>query len=168
MPVNRGTSPARARRYRPLTSRCSQTSSGHLHQASMKSPLACMARTRARSALSGEMNAARTMMPVSANRRAVSPARRRFSLRSSGEKPRSAHRPWRRLSPSSSTAWQPAWNKRLSTARASVVLPAPDKPVNQTTAPRWPCISSRSRRDTWKESMMRLYTRCRRAACARY
>ncbi|EEF21833.1 conserved hypothetical protein, partial [Ricinus communis] len=79
-----------------------------------------------------------TIWPASWNRRATSPMRRTFSARSGREKPRSAHRPCRTLSPSSTNTLQPRSNRARSRASASVVLPAPDSPVIHTTAPSWP------------------------------
>ncbi len=92
------------------------------------------------------------MLPCSKNSRAVSPARRRFSARSAGEKPRSPQRPWRTWSPSSSIVWHPAAKSARSSARASVLFPDAGSPVNQSTAARWPFRPSRSSRGTFHSS----------------
>ncbi len=60
-----------------------------------------------------------------------------FSVRSSGVKPRSPLSPARKVSPSSSIGEPPRVNSRRSSARASVDLPAPGRPVSQITAPLW-------------------------------
>src|ERR687897_1136086 len=73
--------------------------------------------------------------PASANSRATSPTRRMFSVRSAVEKPRSALRPCRRLSPSSRYAERPAATSARSTSTATDDFPDPDNPVNQTVAP---------------------------------
>ena len=90
------------------------------------------------------MNAVMQMVPASANSAAISPMRRMFSCRSSGEKPRSALRPRRTLSPSSVYARQPWSNKLRSSAIAIVDLPDPGSPVSQTTAPTCPARDARS------------------------
>ena len=146
MPVNSLISPARALRYMPFTSRPSQTSNEQRQYTSIKSPSAISRRTRSRSARKGEMNAVSAITPASTNNLAVSPTLRIFSARALSEKPRSPHSPWRTLSPSSTNVRHPiAWS-RSSTAWASVDLPDPDSPVNQTTTLRCPlsrCLASR-------------------------
>jgi hypothetical protein len=86
----------------------------------------------ARSARNGEISAAITTTPASARWRASSVARRRFSRRSSGVKPRFLLRPVRRMSPSRTAERMPERSRRFSSAWASVDLPEPDRPVIQT------------------------------------
>ena len=74
-----------------------------------------------------------TISPASAMRRASSPTRRTFSVRVAASKPRSAFKPCRRLSPSSSMVWQPAAASLRSRRLAIVDSPAPGKPVSHTT-----------------------------------
>ena len=111
------------------------------------------------------MNAVRAMIPACAKRSATAPIRRMFSSRSAGPKPspkrvaKASSWRWRRsagaalsprrtLSPSRTKLLNPrAWRRR-STALASVLLPQPDSPVNQSTHPRCPANRSRSSRLT--------------------
>lgn len=94
----------------------------------------------------GLMKAVIAMTPASIINFAASPIRRMFSRRSSSEKPRLDDRPWRTLSPSNTKVRQPSWCSCSSTACASVDVPAPDNPVNQSTQDLWPfCASRRSR-----------------------
>src|SRR5262245_19073323 len=97
---------------------------------------ACSAicRARRRSAPIGEISAVTAMTPFSASSRATSATRRAFSERSPGEKPRSAFNPFLKASPSSTDVGRPRRLSSRCSARASVDLPAPDKPVNQTIA----------------------------------
>jgi hypothetical protein len=75
------------------------------------------------------------MTPASANSLDTSLIRRTFSLRSGGEKDKSEHKPLRMLSPSNINACLPSPDKRCFNSRAMVLLPAPLKPVSQTTHP---------------------------------
>ncbi len=102
------------------------------------------------------MNAVTATRPASANSAATSPTRRMFSARSAGAKPRSELSPWRRLSPSSTKAECPAPTSAASSAAASVDLPEPESPVNQTTQPRWPSRRSRSPAATAERWRVRL------------
>src|SRR5260370_33267402 len=61
--------------------------------------------------------------------------RRIFVSRSSFEKPRPFERFVRTSSPSSTSTLIPPARNCGTSSRASVVLPAPDKPVNQTVKP---------------------------------
>src|SRR5260370_15415259 len=61
--------------------------------------------------------------------------RRIFVSRSSFEKPRPFERFVRTSSPSSTSTLIPSARNCGTSSRASVVLPAPDKPVNQTVKP---------------------------------
>lgn len=69
------------------------------------------------------------MIPASANNFATSPTLLIFSSLSSGLNPRFLFSPVRRLSPSSPYVGIPLKHKYCSKAFASVVFPAPDKPV---------------------------------------
>ena len=51
-------------------------------------------------------------------------------------------RPWRTLSPSSRAVSEPRRASSCSTVHATVLLPLPLRPVNQTTQPRCPSIFS--------------------------
>ena len=84
------------------------------------------------------MKAVSTISPASAISRATSPTRRIFSIRSASVKPRSRLRPWRTLSPSSRKVCRPRAASFFSTRLAMVDLPAPDRPVNHSTAGFWP------------------------------
>jgi hypothetical protein len=75
--------------------------------------------------LVGATKAASTTSPASLKSRATSTPRRRFSLRSSAEKPRSRLIPSRSDYPSSTATARPISKSLRSTARASVVLPEP-------------------------------------------
>ena len=75
------------------------------------------------------------MTPVSAYSLETSPMRRMFSSRSSGLNPRFLQSPWRMLSPSSTYANLPISLRACSSVYASVDLPLPLRPVNQSTAP---------------------------------
>mmetsp|Transcript_11113 Transcript_11113/g.37839 ORF Transcript_11113/g.37839 Transcript_11113/m.37839 type:complete len:204 (+) Transcript_11113:2535-3146(+) len=79
------------------------------------------------------------MIPASAKRAAVSEARRTLSARSAGEKPRSRVSPVRRLSPSMRYTFLP--RRKMSSCSSfsvMVVLPEPERPVNQRVTPFWP------------------------------
>ena len=103
-----------------------------------------MLRTRSRSARKGEINAVKQIKPAPAIKPDTTPARRMFSCRSVESKPKSQHKPARSKSPSMRKVRYPQSNKHRSTDTASVVFPAPLKPVNQTTKPDCPFLSARS------------------------
>ncbi len=109
----------------------------------MKSPCGTRLLARFRSALKGEINAVKAIVPASNINLANSAIRRIFSCRSSSLNPKSPHSPCRTLSPSSTKVLQPVWYKRSSTACAKVDLPAPDKPVNHKMTDLWPFWASR-------------------------
>ena len=106
------------------------------------------------------MNAVRTRAPDSANSFATSPTRRIFYVRSSGEKPRSPLRLWRKLSPSSTYEKYPSETSSFSTSVASVLLPLAERPVNQSTAPRCPRRFSRASRVTALSTHVTFVERC--------
>src|SRR5689334_17652814 len=62
--------------------------------------------------------------------------RRMFVSRSCLEKPRPCERFSRTSSPSRISTWWPSSFRRLPTCSASVLLPAPERPVNQRMKPR--------------------------------
>ena len=76
-------------------------------------------------------------------------SRRWFSARSAMEKPRSALRPWRRLSPSRTYAGVPFSSSFCSTSIATDDLPDPDSPVNHTVRP-FDNRSSDVHSDSWR------------------
>src|SRR5690348_7878315 len=83
----------------------------------------------------GEIAETITAAPARATREATQPMRWMFSSRSAFEKPRPFERCVRTMSPSRwSTTW-PRCSSSASTMFATVVLPAPERPVNQTTKP---------------------------------
>src|SRR4051794_26362407 len=61
--------------------------------------------------------------------------RRTLVSRSSREKPRPLERWVRTSSPSRTSTWTPRWRSSAASMAASVLLPAPERPVNQTTKP---------------------------------
>src|SRR5215211_2386296 len=61
--------------------------------------------------------------------------RRTLVSRSSFEKPRPAERLVRTTSPSSSSTGRPAARRRSTTMLEMVLLPAPERPVNQIVVP---------------------------------
>src|ERR1017187_9152222 len=75
------------------------------------------------------------MTPASAKSFATSPSRRTFSFRSGGENFKSEHRPQRTLSPSRMQAGRPSFKMARSSSCATLLLPAPLKPVSQITQP---------------------------------
>src|SRR5262245_22009061 len=79
------------------------------------------------------MKAAITTSPASTSSRATSPARRRFSARSSGLNPRSLHRPLRKRSPSRTKHRKPDLPSSAYKRLARVVLPEAESPVNHKT-----------------------------------
>src|ERR1700753_294355 len=134
MPVKLRSRPARALRYKPFTSRASACSNGVSMKISKNSPGAIIWRTISRSARNGEMKALITIRPASVMRRATSPTRLMFSMRSASVNPKSRFKPWRTLSPSSMKVWRFMRYSFLSTKLAMVDLPAPDRPVNHNHA----------------------------------
>ena len=147
-PVKLGSSPRSAFAYRPFGSRARHTSTGVETNISKKSRFSSSCRFRAatRCARSGEIVEAMAMHPASASSAATSATRRWFSARSLGEKRRSRLSPSRKLSPSSRYAGTPASMSRRSTSIAIVDLPAPDRPVSQSVAPRYPSARHRAAR----------------------
>src|SRR5690606_22567758 len=119
---------------KPFTSRSISVARGAVTYTSRKSPISCLA--RARMERYGEMNDARQMTPWRVKSLATKATRSMFCSRSSREKPRSRVRLWRTKSPSSRSTGTPRARRAASTARAMVVFPAPDRPVNQTVTPR--------------------------------
>src|SRR3569623_1902250 len=103
-----------------------------------------MRRACARSPAAGDTAATMAMWPLRARCAATSARRRMLSRRSSGENSRSLLSPARSVSPASRMAEPPRLNSLRSSARASVDLPAPGRPVNHTTAPEWGWRSTRS------------------------
>src|ERR1035441_7425375 len=75
------------------------------------------------------------MTPASAKSFATSPSRRTFSFRSCGENFKSEHKPQRTLSPSRMQAGRPSFKMARSSSCATLLLPAPLKPVSQITQP---------------------------------
>ncbi len=147
-PVRFSSSPASAFAYRPFVSRSAASPAGMSTNTSRNSPSAKSERAVSRSARNGETNAASTISPASAISFATSPARRMFSARSASVKPRSFESPWRRLSPSSRNVCLPSARSRRSTRFATDDLPAPGRPVSQTTNGRWPSAAARMSRST--------------------
>src|SRR4051812_23990788 len=76
-----------------------------------------------------------TVSPVPDIRRDTSPSRRTLSCLSASEYPKSEFNPALSLSPSRTQDPIPSLVNKAWTPFANVLLPAPDKPVNQTTAP---------------------------------
>jgi len=89
MPVKFLSSPRRALRYSPLTSRRSASASGVSMKTSKNSPGTNSSRAMRRSERNGEMKDTSTISPASTMRRATSATRRMFSTRSWAVKPRS-------------------------------------------------------------------------------
>ena len=151
MPVKWVISPARALAYKPFGSRRSQSSSGVSQNTSKKSRPASLAtcRANARCSSSGLIAGTSTTWPESARSVATWASLRRFSARSAIEKPRSALRPWRRLSPSRTYAGTPFSSSFCSTSIATDDLPDPDRPVNHTVRP-FDSRSSAVHSDSWR------------------
>ena len=84
------------------------------------------------------------MWPASAITPATAALRRTFSARSASVKPRSVLSDQRSWSPSTVATEKPRSNRRRTTPRAKVDLPAPERPVSQTIAARWWLRRSRS------------------------
>ena len=84
-----------------------------------------------------------TVCPEDAAIFASSAMRRRFSCRSSAEKPRPRQRPVRTVSPSIIRAACPDSSSFSSASAATVDLPEPESPVIQNTAGRDPVIRMR-------------------------
>src|SRR5215210_1466479 len=82
-----------------------------------------------------------TATPLRVRRLATKPMRNTFMLRSSLEKPRPLERLVRTMSPSRTSTLSPLSLSSCSTISATVVLPAPERPVNHRVKPRWFCIS---------------------------
>src|SRR3712207_2223239 len=78
-----------------------------------------------------------TATPLRVSRLATKPMRNTFMLRSSLEKPRPLERLVRTMSPSRTSTLRPLSLSSLSTISATVVLPAPERPVNHNVNPRW-------------------------------
>src|SRR5918998_3751952 len=78
-----------------------------------------------------------TATPLRVSRLATKPMRNTFILRSSLEKPRPLDRLVRTMSPSRTSTLRPLSLSSLSTISATVVLPAPERPVNHNVNPRW-------------------------------
>ena len=94
----------------------------------------------------GETKEAIVMIPVSSKSLQTSAIRLIFSARSSAEKPRLELRPVRILSPSRTLQRKPLAANACSNAEATVLLPEPESPVNQTVRPLWPINASFSAR----------------------
>jgi hypothetical protein len=87
--------------------------------------------------LYGEIAETMTATPLRVSRLATKPMRRTFMLRSSREKLRPLLRLVRTMSPSRTSTLRPRSFSSFSTISATVVLPAPERPVNQSVNPRW-------------------------------
>src|SRR3546814_12459952 len=83
-----------------------------------------------------------------------------FSVRSSAENPRFLLMPRRMLSPSRRYARRPCACNTFSSATATVLLPEPDRPVNQIVAPFWPSSWLRSARVTSPSCQVTLVDFC--------
>jgi hypothetical protein len=81
------------------------------------------------------MNEQSTATPLRVSSLATKVTRSIFLSRSSLEKPRSRVSPWRTMSPSSRSTFRPRSRSSSSSRMARAVLPAPDRPVNQTVTP---------------------------------
>src|SRR5437762_7070864 len=81
------------------------------------------------------MAATITITPCRASSSATNPMRRMLISRSSLLKPRPLERCVRTTSPSSTSTAAPAARKRASIRLEMVLLPAPERPVNQRTKP---------------------------------
>lgn len=95
----------------------------------------------------------RVITPFSTKSFATSEHLRMFSSRSAFEKPKSQHRPCRKLSPSRRAVSMPRSASKRSTSKATVDFPDPLRPVNQTTQPFCFRIASLAERRTppaWK------------------
>ncbi|EGZ18199.1 hypothetical protein PHYSODRAFT_390897, partial [Phytophthora sojae] len=75
------------------------------------------------------------MTPASEKSADISPTRRTLSARSVSEKPRSRLSPMRTLSPSRRYVCTRRCSSSFSSARPTVLLPLPERPVNQSVAP---------------------------------
>ncbi|OWY92760.1 Adenylylsulfate kinase [Phytophthora megakarya] len=95
----------------------------------------CNSRTSSRRARKGDTSATSVITPASENSADISPTRRTLSARSSSEKPKSRFNPMRTLSPSSRYVWTRRRSSSFSSARPTVLLPLPERPVNQSVAP---------------------------------
>ena len=100
---------------------------------SRKSPISARALSRMR--LYGEMNAVSTTTPFRVSSLATKVTRSMFLSRSSFEKPRSRVRLCRTTSPSRRSEWMWRSCNSSCTRVATVVLPEPERPVNQTVTP---------------------------------
>src|SRR5919206_727598 len=136
MPVNPVIWPARARAYRPLTSRPSQTSSGVDRCTSTNRPCrSTSARASSRAASYGAIAATTTVPPCLTTSPATKPIRRMLRSRSSREKESSLDRWVRTTSPSSTVTGRPSPSRSATSASAIVDLPAPESPVRNTVTP---------------------------------
>jgi hypothetical protein len=88
-----------------------------------------------------------TTAPARASREATQPMRAMFASRSSFEKPRPFERCVRMMSPSRWSTTKPRRSSSGSTLLAIVVLPAPERPVNQRTNPLRDRVLGRNRVD---------------------
>ena len=122
--------------YNPLVSLASQFSNGVETYTSKKSSSPIISLAILRISRVGEMKAAMVMMPDFTRILATSAMRRMFSVRSSGEKPRSLFSPDLISSPSRTQGKRPLSNRAFSRARARVVLPEHGRPVSQMTRGR--------------------------------
>src|SRR5215210_801280 len=134
-PVNCGISPEKAFAYRPLTSRSAHTSKGASTKTSTKSsPM--LRRTWSRTSLKGEIALTITPTPLRVNKSATNPILKTLVSLSSLEKPRPLERLVLTMSPSRTSILRKRSLSSCSTISDMVVLPAPDKPVNQSVKPR--------------------------------
>ena len=137
------------------------SSSGVSTKISMNSVGWISSRTICRSARNGEMKEQRTISPASVISLATSPTRRMFSTRSASVNPRSRLSPCRTLSPSSSIVCRPLTSSLFSARSAIVDFPAPDNPVNHSTAACCSFNAARSLRPTVRLCQCRLLARRR-------
>src|SRR3954453_16207746 len=138
MPVKPVISPRRAFAYNPLTSRFSHSSRGVDTQISRNEPgppaASTVPRTHWRVASYGAIGAHTASPPCFVTSAATQPMRRMLTSRSSFENPSPFDRCVRTTSPSSSVIErEPA--SRSTTARATVDLPEPQKPVKNNVRP---------------------------------
>ena len=93
--------------------------------------LVAIERTASRSCRKGEIREQILVIPERAAIRAIAPARRMFSFRSSSENPRSRQSSSRRPSPSMSKGFVPSLRSLEANPSAKVDLPEPESPVSQ-------------------------------------
>ena len=135
-PVNSSISPANAARRDP-SGRAARTPRARSRRRSRRTARAARrASARAcRISSYGEIAETTTAAPARAMREATQPMRAMLMSRSSFEKPRPFERCVRTMSPSRCSTMRPRRSSSGSTMFAIVVLPAPDRPVNQRTKP---------------------------------